>query len=60
MKHKHEFKTGRSKNVETCFCGRFRFTAEGLKKGVIVEERVKEKGIPCGNMCEFDRLMKGF
>lgn len=24
--HTHEFKTGRSDKVETCYCGKFRFT----------------------------------
>jgi hypothetical protein len=60
MKHEHEFRTGRSKNVETCFCGRFRFTEKGLKEGGIVEEiKPPVAGIPCANMRDLDRIMRG-
>lgn len=30
--HKHTYTVGRSGDVETCSCGRFRFTAQGLAK----------------------------
>ena len=45
--HKHEFKRGLSKSVETCYCGRFRFRKDWLKKHPpIVEIPIKKNCNP--------------
>jgi hypothetical protein len=41
--HTHEFRPGRSGSIETCRCGKFRFTAEYLKNNPSVVE-VTDKG----------------
>lgn len=37
-KHAHEFKTGRSKNVETCSCGRFRNMTSSENAAILAVE----------------------
>jgi hypothetical protein len=40
-KHVHVFRKGRSVSVETCSCGKFRFTEEWLKGNAPVIELVE-------------------
>ncbi len=44
MAHTHQFTVGKSGNVETCTCGKFRFTAKQLAENPpIVEVSVSDR-----------------